>query len=109
MVEPQRSSLNRTGSTLRHLDDKQATSTRFTLDAYPTTVGLDDALHDGQAQPIAIALGTAVAVEALKDVGQRLRVDAIAAIAYPEFYAAVPCPGTQGHMATGRRELESIV
>ena len=36
------------GSTLRQLDHKEAASARFTLHKDLPTVGLNDALHDGQ-------------------------------------------------------------
>ena len=101
--------MNETVSTLRHLNDKQAACTRLTLDAHPTAVGLDDALHDGQAQPTARALMTAVTVEALKDMGHRFRIDASATIAYPQFNIDVHHPGTQSHMAARRRKLQGIV
>src|SRR5829696_10495298 len=61
----------------REHDDEGRPSTRGLLDGHPAAVGLDDRVHDGQAEAVAAALATAAgavgAIEALEHVRPLLR------------------------------------
>ena len=69
---------------VRQLDGESCTIARLACHRDLPAVGLDDRLHDGQAQAVAPVCAVVPPVEAFKDVGQIVGQNAGACVADPE-------------------------
>ena len=72
-------------------------------------MGLNDALHNGQAQTTASDAVAPTSIEPLKDVGLVLRLNTKSTIPHPQPHRVPPSLRTDFYLPARRRELEGIV